>query len=298
MQTQLHKRFSGQKVLPAVTYAVTRLPQGNLMALDAVAASSAKIDKVTHKQIVGAKCGGPAGAAHVTLLPPGRAVYISGQAEPGKTMAEATRKTLAGLQRTLKHIGLDKAEIVQVKSFMQPTTDASQVDAEISSFFAGMSIPACTHLEWIGGSPSIETELVVWAPAGTAHDGEKGSARFEYLPWLPVSPNFCRMTIVDQSRAIYIGGIYARTTETPEAEVRDTLRQLRDLLKLAGSDFDHLAKATYYPSTDDTSNKLNTIRPEFYNPQRPPAASKAVVKGTGRADRNLTIDFIAVTPRK
>jgi enamine deaminase RidA (YjgF/YER057c/UK114 family) len=68
------------------------------------------------------------------------------------------------------------------------------------------------------------------------------------------------------------------------------------VVKKAGGDFEHLAKATYYPSADATSNALNQIRPDFYNPKRPPAASKAPVEHTGDADSQLTMDLIAVTP--
>jgi hypothetical protein len=32
----------------------------------------------------------------------------------------------------------------------------------------------------------------------------------------------------------------------------------------------------------------------FYDPQRPPAASKAMVRGTGREKRTITWDMIAV----
>ena len=46
---------------------------------------------------------------------------------------------------------------------------------------------------------------------------------------------------------------------------------------------------------NDASNKLNELRPEFYNPQRPPTASKAKVKGVGAAGKTVTMDMVAVT---
>ena len=68
---------------------------------------------------------------------------------------------------------------------------------------------------------------------------------------------------------------------------------LGKLLTASGSDFKHLVKATYYVSAEDASKALNESRPEYYEPQRPPAASKAVVKGVGRKGRTLTMDMIA-----
>lgn len=70
--------------------------------------------------------------------------------------------------------------------------------------------------------------------------------------------------------------------------------KLPDILKASGSDMRHLAKATYYVSDNDASAKLNELRPKFYDPQRPPAASKAQVFGVGVADKSLTLDMIAV----
>ena len=67
-----------------------------------------------------------------------------------------------------------------------------------------------------------------------------------------------------------------------------------EVLQQAGSDFRHLAKATYYVSNDQTSARLNEIRPKFYDPKRPPAASKALVRGVGVAGTGISIDMIGV----
>ena len=62
-----------------------------------------------------------------------------------------------------------------------------------------------------------------------------------------------------------------------------------------GTDLEHLVKATYYVSDDDASKGLNDVRPEFFNPQRPPAASKAMIRAVGRTERTVLVDMIAVT---
>ena len=69
---------------------------------------------------------------------------------------------------------------------------------------------------------------------------------------------------------------------------------VQKLLANTGSDLKHLAKATYYVASDDASNRLNEIRPRLYDPARPPAASKAMVTGTGIKGRKITLDMIAV----
>jgi hypothetical protein len=52
----------------------------------------------------------------------------------------------------------------------------------------------------------------------------------------------------------------------------------------------HLAAA----STDEASRKLNELRPKYYDPKRPPAASKAMVTGVGADGKSVTLDMIAV----
>jgi enamine deaminase RidA (YjgF/YER057c/UK114 family) len=99
---------------------------------------------------------------------------------------------------------------------------------------------------------------------------------------------------VNSDRIVYTSGLYARTNSDAAGEVTDIFEQLDKILKETGSDWKHLAKATYYCSNNDTSAKLNELRPKFYDPARPPAASKALVNGVGRAALGLTIDMIVV----
>ena len=61
-----------------------------------------------------------------------------------------------------------------------------------------------------------------------------------------------------------------------------------------GSDFRHLVKATYLHEDDGTSTALNDLRPNYYDPERPPAASKANIAGTGDPTLGMVVDMIAV----
>jgi hypothetical protein len=82
----------------------------------------------------------------------------------------------------------------------------------------------------------------------------------------------------------------ASTTE----QAQQPFERLKKLLAKTGSDLTHLAKATYYVTDDEVSQALNQIRPKYYDPARPPAASKAVVAGTGRPGQRFVMDMIAV----
>jgi enamine deaminase RidA (YjgF/YER057c/UK114 family) len=108
---------------------------------------------------------------------------------------------------------------------------------------------------------------------------------------------------VAASPLIYVGGLSLdrdgdrADAKAAEREVRGVLDNLGRVLDAAGSDLRHLAKATYYVSTDATSAALNAVRPSYYDPARPPAASKALVGGSGRPEAGLVLDMIAVPDR-
>ena len=44
--------------------------------------------------------------------------------------------------------------------------------------------------------------------------------------------------------------------------------------------------------------EINTVRPTLYDADRPPAASKISVQGTGRPGKGTVIDAIAIAPER
>jgi hypothetical protein len=59
---------------------------------------------------------------------------------------------------------------------------------------------------------------------------------------------------------------------------------------------DHLAKALYFISGTETSNSLTEIRKKYYNPQRPPAATKGLFSQPVLGSSHILIDMIGVQP--
>ena len=284
----LAKRFPGE-VRPTVSYVVGKLSHPDaLVALDAVAVAEDAGKAV--KFVSGDKAsGGRVSAA--ALLPPGPRVYVAGQAEKGATPAEATRKTLAGLKATLKFLGLNESHVVQAKAFLTPITAADEVTKEFEAFFGKGKVPPLAFVEWQSTLP-IEIELVAASPAPKRRPFDE----IEYLtpPGMTASPVYSRIARVHAERTIYVGGLYAARPGDGAAQVADVFAQLGKVLETTGSDFRYLAKATYYVSDEDASRKLNELRPKYYDPRRPPAASKAMVPGVGVKGRTITLDMIAV----
>jgi enamine deaminase RidA (YjgF/YER057c/UK114 family) len=278
VESVLASQFPGEKK-PAVSFVMTRLPDENaLVAMDAIA--------VAMPNATGSR------TAEAMSLRSGSRIYIAGQAEKGGNLGEATRRTLESLQKTLKFLGRTDSDIVQLKSFLSPMANVAEAKQEMSTFFGGKPVPPTVWVEW--QSPLIEIELIAWG-------GEKQSGpavEFVTPPGMTASPVYSRVARTNSDRIIYLSGLHARKTTDAAGEVVDIFDQLAGTLRQSGSDLKHLVKATYYCSNNDTSAKLNELRPKYYDPNRPPAASKALVAGVGREQRGLTIDMIAVPTEK
>lgn len=220
------------------------------------------------------------------LLPGGGRVYLSGQAERGE-LRGATRKTLDGLRKTLEWLGLADSDIVQIKIFFHPTSRLGDVRREVEAFY-GQPLPT-VYVEWMMPIP-IEIELIAKSPRDDARPA------LEYLtpPGVAASPVYSRVARINRGPTIFVSGLVADRAGTAEEEVLGAFEKLRGVVEKAGGDLKHLVKATYYVSTDDVSRKLNELRPRFYDPARPPAASKASVRAVGWEGRTLTLDMIAV----
>lgn len=278
----------GQHKLPAVSYVETPLPYEEAdMSLDAVVAivpwtntmpAYYRVDALEARESQSSYC----------VMPLGNVIYVSGQAEKG-TLATATADTLKGLLRTIEQLGLSRDHIVQVKCFLEPMIEIEIVNEQIAAFFGDAPLPPVSHVEWQAGSLPIEIELVVFEPAKEAPD----SIEIITPPWMTSSPVFSRVTRIRGDKRVYLSGMYAGSDGDGESQVRDIFAKMRKTLAETGSDFRHLAKATYYVSSPDASAKLNDVRPTIFDPARPPAASKAAVKGVGREGRSITIDMIA-----
>jgi enamine deaminase RidA (YjgF/YER057c/UK114 family) len=292
---QLTKRLD-EAVRPAITAVVTPLADPRmLVAVDAVAIAADRGSAVALQ-----RCEAVAGdseCADAAVLPRGGVVYLSGHPEKGP-LAAAAAKSLSTLLKIVEELKLERSHIVQLKVFVQPASAADEVLAEIKRQFSGQLVPPVVFAEWIATAP-VEIEMIVHRPSADRAPGQ--TVDFHTPAGMKSSPTFSRVALVRTERQIYTSGLSARAAGDGEAQVRDVFTQLQQLLDATGSDLRHLVKATYYVSDDDrtadsSSAMLNKLRPEYYDPERPPAASKVRVHGVARADRTLTMDMIAVGP--
>lgn len=290
---EVEKVFSKKfkKSRPATSFVVGGLPNpAALVAMDAVAQCKTGTPM---KRISVAKIVDGAAFAQVSSLSPGGAVYVSGQAKPGE-LAEATTKTLESLGDTLKFLKLEKTDVVQIKCFIQPASDAEIAKKQIANFFEGGTVPPLVFIDWISPKLPIEIEMIVAAPENRA---AKESITYLTPPGFQPSNVYSKVARVNYGRLVYVSGLYGNTPQNPEKQILEIFDSLKQIAQEAGSNFDSLAKATYYVSSAEAGGKLNELRPKFYNPKRPPAASKALVKGVGREGMGITFDMIAVSEK-
>jgi len=279
-------------VCPAITTVLTPLPHRKAVAaVNAVAVAADKGQDVALE-----RCEAVAGdkdCADAAVMPPGGVAYLSGQPEKGGLAESAVAKSLSTLLGRLEQLELSPAQVVQVKVFLTPASSADEALGEVKRLFPGQLTPPVVFVEWIASVP-VEIELVARLPLT-----DKPTETVQYYNPVEVkpSPTFSRVSLVRTERQVYISGLSARRAGDGEAQARDVFAQLKTILAKTGGDVLHLAKATYYVSDDDASRWLDKLRPELFDPKRPPAASKVTVHGVGKWNRTLTMDMIAVGSR-
>ena len=280
---------------PAVTLIGGALPiRGALVALDAVAAvESSAVPQTEPTWAVSAMLPGVPGASHAAVLPNGPRAYISGMAADGEPEAAAS-DVLVQIDGMLGYLNASRDQLIQLKCFLRPIASASRVERRIVEFYGGHA-PPVVFVEWLNRQ-AIEIEAIVsMAPREDAEEARPIAHRTP--PGMRASPVFSRIAEVFHPASIYLSSLNGRTAGNADQQIREMFADLTEVLEQVGSDLGHLAKATYYVSDDSTSTALNQIRPEYYDPKSPPAASKASVRGTAVPGRSLAVDMIAV-PRE
>jgi enamine deaminase RidA (YjgF/YER057c/UK114 family) len=232
--------------------------------------------------------------ADAARTPAGARLFISGQAEKGTEVASAVRLTMAGLHRSLAHLGLNKADVVQIKAFVRPMGDHEAARREIAASFEGGPVPPVVIHEWVS-ELYTEIEMVVSA---RRLPPQSEPITYAWLPWLNKSNRYCNVTTVAAGTPlIFIGAIDGGDSGDARAQMKVIFERLGSALFDAGSSYRNLAKATYVLADPATRSILGDIRGVYFDPTRPPAASALNVRGTGIAGRAAWVDMIAVPGR-
>ncbi|MFO7907966.1 MAG: RidA family protein [Planctomycetota bacterium] len=290
--TRFHQRLSERldaDVRPAITSVLTPSPyRGVVVAADAVAGAADSDDAVELK-----RCKSIASneqCADAAILPAGGIAYLSGHPEGFDLTTLPTTQSMTRLMKTLGQLKLAPEDVVQVKVFVNPITDAEEVLREVQAFFPDQLAPPVVFVEWFASVP-VEIEMIAHLRPS---DGPAEPVEYYDPPEFRPSATFSRVALTRTDRQIYIAGLYANEPSRGQPQADLLFGQLDEVLKKTGSDMRHLVKATYYVSDDDAARWVDRTRPKVYDPVRPPAASKVMVHGVGHSQRTMTIDMIAV----
>ena len=274
----LTKNWAARKH-PAITTVLTSLPGDAKLACDAVIACNSNATSVERFE------------RDAAVMPANRDIlYVSGRAANGE-LPEATAGTMEQLFEVLKLLGATPADVVQVKAFIKPMNGWEAVEAEIEKSFGDLGAPPVVYVEWSSQSRATEIELIAAAPNQL---DPKESVTYFTPPTDKPSPVFSRVARLHADEVIYTRAYIGEAERSPEHEVHTLFEMLEEIADVTGSDYRHFAKATYYVCEDQASNALNQLRPDFYDPKRPPAASKVQVPVSRFfGDCGLLIDIIA-----
>ena len=280
--------FGGRDLRPSVTVVESGMPRrGILVAMDATAAAAPAGAPGRAIRLAAADLPQrTARASHAAIQPAGPFVAVSGRAAPGE-FEGAIRETLQQLRQDLDGAGLTFAHVVQVKSFIAEMGRAQRLEEIVAAAFDDGRVPPQVTVEWRQDATPAEIELVATAP-------DRGGARRRVEHVEPIAGRYSRVARVHGGLPVFVSGLYGESAD-PVAQVEQMFAELQRILAAAGSDVRHLVKATYYVSDKGADDRINTIRPTVYDPERPPAASKLFVRGTGRPGKGSTFDMIAVT---
>ncbi len=253
---------------------------GARVAFEAVAATAPAGPRVTVRESAAA------------VLPAGGKIFISGQAERGTDVATAVRATMAGLMRTLVHLGVEPADVVQVKAFLTPFSDHAAAQREIAASFAPGAVPPAVLMAW---ESTLFTEIEMVVAAGARPAPASDRVAYLPLPWLTPSPRYSKVChVAAGTPLIFVAGVDAGETGTAREQMKTIFERLGSLLFETGSSYRNLVKATYYLAAADSRTVLGDIRGVYFDPTRAPAASALQVPGLGRPGRTAMIDLIAV----
>ncbi len=282
LDQEIRKRFDSKK-LPATIFVVSPLEEtGAAIAIDAIATLSEQVKLASER------------SDHRRLgLTSSNTCFISGQAEKGNGIEEATRNTMASLGKTFDFLETTPSQVQHVKAFIQPMSDAKLARKEIERFFGGGDVPPIVFVEWKSSGLPIEIEMIVTIPRARPA-GDDSKITYQTPPHMKSSPVYSRLSLIHSPKVIYTSGLLAEGSAAEQVE--RTFAELKRILDHHSSDFQHLAKATYYCASDDVSKALNDLRPRFYHPLRPPAASKAMVDPFTESRSTMVIDMI-LTPK-
>lgn len=224
----------------------------------------------------------------VRVSPRGPRVFITGHGEAGDTPAEAVAKTMASLKKTLDWLGCDAKSLLRIRCYATPGLSFRK---ELDELVGNDWIPIRSVTVDKSSTIPLEIEIIAQAPPAAAN---APAVEFLTPPHLKASPAFSRVVRVNRGNWTFTADVF-NEAPNPAEQVQAVFRDLGDVLRVSGSDFDHFVNATYYVGNDQAKQGFNNLLPQLFNPKSLPSATRARMSSVAGPKRIFSLNAIAVT---
>jgi len=273
---------------PATTILPSQLPGEVPIACDAVIALNSSSEKVEPVLQDKARLRFKYDAM---VAPAGRDIlFASGRVGKGDSLKIAIAESMKFHKEDLAPLKINLADAIQVKAFIPDVTKWEEAEKLIESSFGEGGAPPIIFVQW-SRENSVEIELVLATPE---HIENEEGVSFFIAEGAKASPVYSRNGRLHGDHIIFFGGMTGKASTLPEMQVKSLFQGLKKKVAIVGSDMRHLVKATYFVSDNDVDKEVTPQRKVFYDPKRPPAASKISCASIGYENFGLLVDMIAV----
>jgi enamine deaminase RidA (YjgF/YER057c/UK114 family) len=219
--------------------------------------------------------------------------FIAGQAatssNPLDPVLPLAQKSLESVRIAAKAAGSEPDDVLRVTCFLS-SLDHSQ---EVRQLFATEYPKAAFDYLQVQRAPTravAECEAVArlrWNTGRPLHmlnpDG------------LPKSPNYSQIALVSSPKVVLTGAQVSFGFQ--DSDARLAFQRLDKVMEQFGSSLRQAAMVQLYPLSQSLADQARKVRAEFYEPNRPPAATMLVFEGLPSMDAGFAVDAVAVTER-
>ncbi len=194
-------------------------------------------------------------------------------------------KSVADLKIALTGIGLAGADVMRVTCFQSSLDDIAKVQGLLSSEFPSAA-QAFAQTQRAPSSHVVECEAVARLKTSAG-----GNWRVVNPPGLTASPNFSQVALAGPGLVVLTGGQLAFRSQ--DSDVRLCFDRLKKQLEESGTTIGNVFWSSIYPLSRTVTDKVRSIRFEYYDKANPPASTVLNFEGLPSLDASFSLEVIA-----
>jgi enamine deaminase RidA (YjgF/YER057c/UK114 family) len=194
-------------------------------------------------------------------------------------------KSVADLKTALTGIGVSGQDVLRVTCFQSSLEDVAQVQALVSKEFP-VAVISYAQTQREPATQVVECEAV-------ARLKTSAGANWKVMnpPGLEPSPNFSRVALAGPGPVVLSGGQLAFRTQ--DSDVRLCFDRMKKQLEDSGTSIGNVFWSSIYPLSRTVTDKVRSIRFEYYDRAHPPASTVLNFEGLPSLDASFSLEVIA-----